>query len=197
LANKIDQIIEILKNTGKVQENKLLRRIKKNDLMAPVTAMKAIDEAVRTGEIIKEVRFRKKQRIVFFTVHADISENEKDIFDDLEKLLKEYDTRFSFYKDKFPSSSTIDKAKGYDRFSLFLLHFHVTVEALWGNFGKTREWSNLMSEIRSKEASLNKLISSSSDLEHGKIGRYVTERKFLYLEEAIELIDIYFKEIKK
>ena len=44
---------------------------------------------------------------------------------------------------------------------------------------------------------MNKLISSSSDLEHGKIGRYVTERKFVYLEEAIELLDIHLKELKK
>ena len=44
---------------------------------------------------------------------------------------------------------------------------------------------------------MNKLMSSGSNLERGKIGRYVIERKFLYLNEAIELLDTHLKELKK
>lgn len=196
-TKKVDQLVEILENTGRVQKNQLIRLIEKEGLMSHQTASNAIDEAVRTYRIIREEAYKGKQKIVFFTVHADISENEKYHLDEMEKLLEQFDLRFSFFKDKFASLSIIDKAKGIDRFFLFLLHYHVTVEALWRNFGKTRKWSTLLNELRSRQISMNELMSSGSNLEHGKIGRYVTERKFLYLNEAIELLDKHLNEFKK
>jgi len=93
--------------------------------------------------------------------------------------------------------SITDKMKGIDRFFLFLQHYYVTIDALWGLFGKTRKWSTLLDEIRSRQTSMNKLMGSGSNLEYGKIGRYVTERKFLYLNEAIELLDKHLNELKK
>lgn len=196
-TKRVDQIVELLKNTGRLQKNQLIRLIEKEGLMSHQTASNAIDEAVRTHRIIREESFKGKQKIVFFTVHADISENEKYLLDEMEKLLEQYDTRFSFFKDKFASFSIIDKAKGVDRFFLFLFHYYVTVEALWINFGKTRKWSTLLNEIKSRQTSMNKLMISGSNLERGKIGRYVTERKFLYLNEAIELLDSHLNELKK
>jgi len=73
----------------------------------------------------------------------------------------------------------------------------VTVNALWINFGKTRKWSTLRNEIISRQTSLNKLMISGSNLERGKIARIVMERKFLYLNEAIELLDKHLNELKK
>ena len=193
----MEQIVEFLKKTGRVQRNQLIREIEKKGLMSHQTASNAIDEAVKTHRIIREEAYKGKIKIVFFTVHADISDNEKYHLDQLEELLKYYDDRFSFFKDKFPSLSIIDKAKGVDRFFLFLFHFQVTTEALYLNFGKTRKWSTLLNEIRSRHMSMNKLMNSGSNLERGKIMRYVIERKFLYLNEAMELLDTHLKDIKK
>ncbi len=165
--------------------------------MSHQTASNAINEAVRTHRIIREEKLKGKQKIVFFTVHADISENENYHLEQLEELLKGYDARFSFFEDKFASLSIMEKAKGIDRFALFLLHYQVTIEALWINFGKTRKWSTLLDEIRSRKISMNKLKISGSNLESGKIGRYFIERKFLYLNEAIELLDTHLNELKK
>ncbi len=165
--------------------------------MSHQTASNAIDEAVRTHRIIREEKLKGKQKIVFFTVHADISEDEKYHLDEMEKLLQQFDLRFNFFKDKFPSLSITDKMKGIDRFFLFLQHYHITIEAMWGNFGKTRKWSTLLNEIISRQTSLHKLIISGSNLERGKIGRYVIERKFLYLNEALELLDKHLNELKK
>jgi len=196
-TKRVEQIVELLKNTGRVQKNQLIRLIEKEGLMSHQTASNAINEAVRTHRIIREEKLKGNQKIVFFTVHADISENENYNLNEMEKLLKEFDLRFTFFKDKFASLSIIEKAKGIDRFFLFLLHYHVTIESLWGNFGKTRKWSTLLNEIRSRQTSMNNLMSSGSNLEHGKIARYVIERKYLYLNEAIELLDTHLNELKK
>jgi len=198
VTERVDQIVELLKNTGRMQNNQLIRLIVKKGLMSHQTASNTIDEAVKTHRIIKEEAYKGKQRIVFLTVHAHISENEKYHLDQLEQLLKDYDDRFNFLKDKFPSLSNIDKAKGVDRFFLFLFHFQLTTEALYLNFGKTRKWSTLLHEISSRHMSMNKLMNSVSNLEQlAKIVTYVMERKFLYLNEAMELLDTHLKEIKK
>jgi len=196
-TKRVDQIVDLLRDRGRVQKNQLIRLIEKKGLMSHQTASNTIDEGVRTHRIIRKEAYKGKLKIVFFTVHADISEDEKYHLDEMEKLLEQFDLRFSFFKDKFPSLSITDKMKGIDRFFLFLQHYYVTIDALWGLFGKTRKWSTLLDEIRSRQTSMNKLMGSGSNLEYGKIGRYVTERKFLYLNEAIELLDKHLNELKK
>ncbi len=197
VLKRVEQIVELLKNTGRVQKNQLIRLIEKEGLMSHQTASNAIDEAVSTHRIIREESFKGKLKIVFFTVHGDISENEKYLLDEMEKLLEQFDLGFKFFKEKFPSLSITDKMKGIDRFFLFLQHYYVTIDALWGLFGKTRKWSTLLNEIKDRHTFMNKLMGSGSNLEYGKIGRYVTERKFLYLNEAIELLDKHLNELKK
>jgi len=197
VTKRVDQIVELLENTGRVQKNQLIRLIEKKGLMSHQTASNAIDEAVRTHRIIREEAYKGKQKIAFFTVHSDINENEQYHLDQMEKLLEQFDLRFEFFKDKFPSLSITEKMKGIDRFFYFLLHYHVTIEALWRNFGKTRKWATLLNEIRSREIPMNKLMTSGSNLDRGKIGRYVIERKFLYLNEGIERLDEHLNELKK
>lgn len=196
VTKRVDQIVELLENTGRLQKNQLIKLIEEKGLMSHMTASRAIDEAVRTHRIIREEAHKGNLKIVFLTVHSDISENEKYHLDQLEELLEGYDVRFNDFKDKLANLSIIEKAKIIDGFALFLFHYQVTVEALWINFGKTRKWATLLSEIRSRKISMNKLMSSASNLERGKIGRYVIERKFLYLNEAIELLDTNLKVLK-
>ena len=115
----------------------------------------------------------------------------------MEKLLKQFDLRFSFFNNKFSSLSIEEKANGLELFFLFVLHFHVTVEALWVNFGKTRKWKTLLNEVRARTAPLNNLMTSGSKKEHGEIGRHIIEGKFWYLGEAINQLDVLLNEIKK
>jgi len=197
VTKRVEQIVDLLGNVGRVQHNKLIKMIEKERLMSHMTAIKAIKEAVAANRIIREEAYKGNQKIVSYTVHADISENEKDLLDNMEKLLEQFDSRFKFFEDKFSSLSITEKMKGIDRFFLFLQHYYVTIDALWGNFGKTRKWSTLLDEIKSRQVSTNKLMASCSNLEYGKIGRYVTERKSLYLEEALDLLDEHLNELKK
>jgi len=197
VTKKVEQIVDLLGNVGRVQHNKLIEMIEKAGLMSHMTAIKVIKEAVATHRIIREEAKRGNLKIVTYTVHADISENEKDLLDQMEKLLEQFDLRFEFFKDKFSNLSITEKMKGIDRFFLFLHHYYVTIDSLWSLFGKTRKWSTLLNEIKSRHVSMNKLMASGSNLEYGKIGRYVSERKFLYLNEAIELLDEHLNELKK
>ena len=197
VTKRVEQIVDLLGNVGRVQHNKLIKMIEKERLMSPMTAIKAIKEAVATNRIIREEAYKGNQKIVSYTVHADISENEKDLLDNMEKLLEQFDLRFKFFEDKFSSLSITEKMKGIDRFFLFLHHYYVTIDALWSLFGKTRKWSTLLDEIKSRQVSTNKLMASCSNLEYGKIGRYVTERKILYLEEALDLLDEHLNELRK
>jgi len=197
VTKRVDQIVELLTNTGRVQKNQLIRLIVKEGLMSHQTASNAIDEGVKTHRIIREEAIKGKQKIAFFTVHSDIREDEQYHLDQMEKLLEQFDLRFDFFTKKFPSLSITEKMKGMDRFEYFLLHYHTTIEALWRNFGKTRKWTTLLNEIRSRVKPMNKLLTSGSNLEIGKINRYVIERKFLYLNEGIERLDEHLNELKK
>jgi len=197
VTKRVEQLVELLSNTGRVQKNQLIRLIVKEGLMSHQTASNTIDEGVRTHRIIREDAFKGHQKIAFFTVHSDISEDEQYHLDQMEKLLEQFDFRFEFFREKFPSLSITEKMKGIDRFFLFLHHYYVTIDSLWSLFGKTRKWSTLRNEIVSRQTSMNRLMASGSNLEYGKIGMYVTERKFVYLEEAIELLDKHLNELRK
>jgi len=197
VTEKVDQIVKLLENTGRLQKNQLIRLIEEKGLMSHMTASKAIDEGVRTHRIIREDAYKGKQKIAFFTVHSDISEGEQYHLDQMEKLLEQFDLRFQFFKEKFPSLSITEKMKGIDRFAYFHLHYYVTIESLWINFGKTRKWATLLNEVRDRQILMNKLMTTGSNLDRGKIGRYIFERKFLYLNEAIERLDEHLNELKK
>jgi len=93
-TKRVDQIVELLKNTGRLQKNQLIRLIEKEGLMSHQTASNTIDEGVRTHRIIRKEAYKGKLKIVFFTVHADISEDEKYHLDEMEKLLQQFDLRF-------------------------------------------------------------------------------------------------------
>jgi len=65
-TKRVDQIVELLKNTRRLQKNQLIRLIEKEGLMSHMTASNAIDEAVKTHRIIREEAVKGKQKIVFF-----------------------------------------------------------------------------------------------------------------------------------
>jgi len=194
---RIRQVVEILKNEGRLQSNQLVNRIVDAGLMAKDTARKTIAEGVQSRQIFKEEAMKGKLKIVFYTIYPDIAENEKFQLDQMEKLLKQFDLRFAFFKKNYSKLSMEEKAAGIEAFFLFVLHFLVTVEALWGNFGKTRKWSTLLNEIRARNAPINNLMISGSKREHGEIARHIIEGKFSFLGEAINQLDEHLHKIRE
>ena len=77
------------------------------------------------------------------------------------------------------------------------LHFHVVVEALWRNFGKTNKWSSLLKEIRNRSVTLNELMTSGSKKEHGEIAGRIIEGKMWFLNESIKELDEHLHKIKR
>jgi len=63
---KIKQVVEILKNTNRLQKNQLVRRIVDDGLMSHQTASDAISEAVNAHQIIREEAMKGNVKIVFF-----------------------------------------------------------------------------------------------------------------------------------
>jgi len=181
---------------GRVKRIDLIDHIEKKKLMSHATAAKAIDEAVLHNKIIREEEYHGKQKIVFLTVYADIAKDQQYLLAENEKWLKSFDSRFSFFEKKFSSLTIEEKAAGIDLVSLLLLHFQVTVETLWRNFGKTRKWQSLLDEIQLRVAPINKLLTSCSNKEHGMIGNELIEMKFFHLGEIMKAMDEYLKIIK-
>jgi len=198
LENKrVSQIVGILKELGRIQKNQLIILLEKEGLMSHQTASNAIEEAVNLHKIIREEEYRGKQKIVFLTVYSDIAKDQERVLMENKKWLKSFDARFSFFTNKFSSLSIEEKAVGIDLFSVLLLHFQVTIEALWVNFGRTRKWKTLLDKIRPRITSINNLLKSCSNKEHGMIGAYLIEGKLHHLGEMMEQTNEYLKDIKK
>ena len=193
---KIKDVVAVLKNANRLQRNELVRRIVDADLMSHMTASNAIDEAVKSNKIIREEAKKGNQKIVFYSVYSDIAENEQSLFDNMTKWLKQYDIRFTFFKQNYASLSIEEKAEGLVAFFQMQLNFHVAVQALWHNFGKTNEWTSLLKEIQSRDIPLNKLMTSGSKKEHGEIAKFFIESKIEFLNESIERLDENLNKIK-
>jgi len=194
---KIKQVVEILKNTNRLQKNQLVRRIVDEGLMSHQTANDAINEAVNAHQIIREEAMKGNVKIVFFTVYSDIAENEKEHLTSLQKWLEQFDIRFNFFKKNYSKLSIEEKAAGLEAFGLMHLHFHVVVEALWRNFGRTNKWSSLLKEIRNRSVPLNELMTSGSKKEHGEIAGRIIEGKMWFLNESIKQLDENLHKIKR
>jgi predicted transcriptional regulator len=194
---KIDLIIEILKNEGMLQSNHLVNRIVDDGIMARQTAYDTIDEAVKAGKIIRKEEMKGKQKVVFYSVHTNINETEKFFLDEMEKLLSQFDQKFCFFKNELPTLSIKEKAYSFELFSLFLSHLTTTVRQLWINFGKTRKWSIIKNGVQDSHAQMDKLLNLESKKEQGVIGWHIIEGRIWYLNDTIKNFDGYFNEIKK
>ena len=142
--DKIEKVVEILQHTGRLRRTELVNRLMKEGDMSKTPAYNAIDEAERLGKIKREERKKGRELMAFYTVHFDIEEDEKEIFKSMEKRLKEFDNRFTFFKDAFSSLNLEEKAGGIESFGLLNLHIHTAVLTLWYNFGQSNEWKILM-----------------------------------------------------
>ena len=166
--------------------------------MSHETASKAIHEGVMHNKIIREEEIASsgKQKKVFLTVYPDIAKDQKRVLMENEKWLKSFDARFFFFKNKFSSLPIEEKAVGINLFFQLLLHFEVTIQALWANFGKTRKWQTMLDEVTARNGSINNLMKSRSNKERGMIGWALIEGRFFYLGQMMEQMDEYLRDIK-
>ena len=197
MDERLKVALEILKKEGKLRSNELVRRLKDEGKMSRQTAINTIEEGVSKRKIFREdVIVKEKEQAVYYTVYPDITKNEKILFEQMNKFLKDFDDRFSIFKEKFSRMSIEGKSQGVEGFSLFLIHFNLAVRRLWESHEKKREWKTLQNLVHSRMGSLNKLLKSRPKKEQNVIGRHVLEGELLYLDEAKGFLDEYLQKIK-
>lgn len=195
--DKIEKVVESLQHTGRLRRTELVDRLMKEGKMAKQTAYNAIDEAERLGKIKREEREKKGEFMAYYTVHFDIEENEKDMFESMEKRLKEFDNRFEFYKGKFSRLPVEEKAGGLESFAMLYLLIHSSVQSLWFNFGKTNEWKTLLDKVDSRNISLNELMITCPLEERLFIARRLIEGKVENIDDVFNQQEEHLKEIKR
>ena len=190
--------LDILKKAGKLRSNELVRRLMDQGPMARDTARKVINEGVKQHKIFREdVTIKTNEQAVYYTVYPDINKDEKFRLGQIEKLLKDFDERFSVYEEKFSNLSIEKKAKGVEAFSLYLIMLNLATKSLLEAFDKKRNWKTLQNEVYSRNDSLTKLVISCPKKEQVVIGRHALEGKLLYLDNnAREFLDEIIDQIK-
>jgi len=195
--DKIEKVVEILQHTGRFRRTELVNRLMKEGDMTKQTAYNTIDDAVELGKIKREERMKGKSLMVFYTVHFDIEENEKEAFESMKKRLKEFDIRFDFFKGRFSKVPIEEKAAGLESFAMLHLLIYSSVHSLWINFGQTNEWKRLLDKVNSRNASIYELMRTCP-LEDGlHIARRLIEGKIESIDDVFNQQEEHLKEIKK
>ena len=194
--SRIEKVKEILKTVGRLRKAQLIEKIENECQVARQTAINTIDDALELGIIKEEKRWKGKELIIFYTVHFDIEENEKDIFEFCEKTLKQFDLRFEFFKGKFSSLSFEEKAIGLESFSQLMFQIHVATLALWHNFGRANEWKSLLDNVDSRTISINDLMDSGPNEERAQIKTHIIENKADLINDVFNSLDEYLDKIK-
>ncbi|MBS3925751.1 MAG: hypothetical protein KGZ34_03555 [Nitrosarchaeum sp.] len=194
--DRIEKVVEILQNLGRLRRTELAKRLMKEGDMTKQTAYNAIDESVELGKVKREERLRGKEMMAFYTVHFDIEENEKYIYEFFEKGLKQFDFRFEFFKDKFANLTTEEKVIGLKSFDYLCLSIHVAVGALWHNFGRSNEWQTLLDKANSKNIQINELMNSTPNEEQAIIKKNILEKKTDIINDAFIELDEFLEELR-
>ena len=194
---KEKQVLEIIEKVGRIQSNQLINLIEKKGIMSHQTARDFVMEAVKSHKIIREEDFKKKQKIVLYSISSDIGKSVELLYQGFLEALKNYDTQFPIFKDKYPHLSTDEKADGVDVFHNALLQLHVTAESLGMAFGQTAKWENLVKDIRGRGDRIkNELEPMSSLEERPMIGMYLLQSKSEDIENAFFDLNDFIEEIK-
>lgn len=197
LKDRIEEIEAILKDVGMMQSNKLVNQIVNSGIMARQTAYDTIEEAVNAGRILKISEPREKTTAIFYSVYKNI--NEKNVFylDEINKLLNQFDQKFSYFKDKLPTLSIEEIAYGFELISLFINHLDITARDLSLNFPMMKKWAMINKQINNRLIQISKLRKSLSKKDQNLIGNHIVEGRMWYLNDTIKNFDEYFDELKK
>jgi len=192
----IEKVVEILKNTGRLRRTELVNRLMKQGDMTKQTAYNVIDEAEKLDKIKREERMKGKSLMAFYTVHFDIEEDEKNIFEFCERVLKQFDIRFNFFKDKFVNLTTDEKIKGLESVELVFSRLQAVTQALYFNFGQANEWKALLDKINSRVISMNDLMRPVPIKEQAIIKTHIMEKKADIINDAMNDLDEFLNELR-
>lgn len=195
--DKIEKTVEILQHTGRLRRAELVKRLMKEGDMQKQPAWDAIDEAVELGKIKREERKKGKAPMIFYTVHFDIEENEKEIFKSMEKRLKEFDNRFNFIKSAFPRLNKEEKSAGIESFMFLHLLICSSIHSLWNNFGQTNEWKALLDKANSRSLAIYELMRTCPLEEGLHIARRLIEGKNDLIDDIFNQQETHLDEIKR
>ena len=108
-------------------------------------------------------------------------------------MLENFDVWLSLFEKKFSSLSQKEKAIGAERFNQLDIQLILTGESLSMMYGNTKKWADLLNDARTRNKSMNNLLTSLSKKECGQVSDLIQERRFSYLGEAIKDLDEYLK----
>jgi len=165
--------------------------------MARQTASDAIDEAVKTHRIFRHEGYKGKQKIVLFDYNQDVLKVEKMLLAEVEMSIKNFDIKFSIFKEKYPRLSLDEKAEGVDKISYLMRSIVVLANQLQLMFGQTRKWVNLYKEIVSRAQDFVKLASQTSKIEVSAISIIFHGQLCLDVLDAFSDVETYLNKIEE
>ncbi len=194
---RINIVVEILKKEGRLSKNDLIRRLEKQGPMARQTASNAIDYAVESQRIFRQDDvIGQKQHIVLLDISPEIGIWENQLYETVKNIFEKFDTRFSFFDEKYSSLSVEDKAEGVYTLSYLMTHIGSIVQLLELGFRKTEKWTNLKKEVFKIGEKFVKQSTTipKSDLE--QISLYILSQNMLDVKDDFDEVDEFLKQIK-
>jgi len=194
---RIKQVVEIVKNHGRMQRSKLIKFVEQEGLMSHQTTSDAIDEAVKFHKLYRNVDYKGKQKIVWYSINDDIIKAEGIFKQELDKIIKKYDSKFLIFKEKYPKLNLQEKGDGIDLFSFLLREIIAIIGKISEGFDQTNYWKKLMKEIvETRPIEFQKLASKESVNDLGMLSLYVLSENYKTVDGAFEDVEEYLKELK-
>jgi len=193
---QIKQVLEIVKKYGRIQRSRLIKQIEQEGLMSHQTTSNVIDEAVKFQRLFRQEDYKGKQKIVWYSVNEDIKKGEDNLKQELDKNIRKFNSDFTIFIEKYPKLSLEQKADGVDQFSLLFRTILETINHLSFAFGETSYWKKLLKEFReSKQVEFQKLASTESFENRGRISIYLISQLLEDVNDAFEGAEEYLKEL--
>ena len=196
--DRIQQIIKIVRKYGRIQRNRLIRIIEQDNLMSHQTATNAINEAVKNHRLYRQEDHKGKVKIVWYSINEDVTKAEEMFKLELNKIIKNFDLKFSIFTEKYPKLSLHKKSEGIDAFSYLFRNILVIIEHLHDSFGQTTYWRKLLKEIKETYSiEFQKITSTESIKDLGHMSLYLLSSRLSDVNNAFDDAEKYLKELKK
>ena len=194
---KIKLIQKILKKEDRLIKNNLIDLLMVRGKMSRQTAINAIDMAVKSQQIIREEGVRGKLPIVWLSIAPDIKKIEELLFKTIEPVMTNFDENFSAFTDRYASLSIDDRADGLEYFQYLFRCIVVIVDFMMVSFKESKQWTDLMDHLISKQEEFKKLTSTETKEDLHQISGYILGQHFLDMNEAFEDVLDYLMEIDR
>ena len=195
---RVKQVVEIVKKFGRLQRNQLIKIIEQEELMSHQTANDAINEAVKFHKLYRQEDYKGKQKIVWYSINDDINKAEEIFKKELDKIIKNYDSKFLIFKEKYSKLTLQEKGDGIYVYSFLLRHIIEIIGKIHEAFGQTNYWRKLLKEIiQTRPIEFQKLASTESIKNLGHISLYLLSSRLEDVNNAFEDVERFLKESKK